>query len=54
MTKPVHTQTVAGSAFHQPFCPDGRAALDLRLPRQAVLSKIVATNLYGDPDPLDR
>ena len=30
MTKPVHTQAGAGSAFHQPFCPDGRAALDLR------------------------
>src|SRR6476469_11053911 len=30
MSKPVHTQAGAGSAFHQPFCPDGRAALDLK------------------------
>jgi len=30
MTKPVHTQPGAGSAFHQPFCPDGRTALDLK------------------------
>jgi hypothetical protein len=30
MTKPVHAQAGAGSAFHPPFCPDGRAALSLR------------------------
>ena len=30
MTKPVHAQAGAGSAFHRPFCPDGRAALGLR------------------------
>jgi EmrB/QacA subfamily drug resistance transporter len=29
MTKPVHAQTGAGSAFHRPFCPEGRAALSL-------------------------
>ena len=30
MTKSVHTQAGAGSAFHRPFCPEGRAALGLR------------------------
>jgi hypothetical protein len=30
MTKPVHSQASAGSAFHGPFCPEGRAALGLR------------------------
>src|SRR5262245_39118030 len=30
MTKPIHAETGAGSAFHRPFCPDGRAALGLR------------------------
>jgi hypothetical protein len=29
MTKPVQSQAGAGSTFHRPFCPDGRAALDL-------------------------
>jgi hypothetical protein len=30
MIKPVHAQAGAGSAFHRPFCPEGRAALGLR------------------------
>ena len=29
MTKTVHSQAGAGSAFHRPFCADGRTALAL-------------------------